>query len=289
MKNSPPDSPPGSKPATRKPANEPLIVPGDSFTLSETELFSQLPQALGPRLFLDHFTLDEMEVRLESSGFRAALCKRGVLKPRVEIQWVEPGEHRLLIYDDGGREPVKMVELRLVQSRLEVPALPGHPPISSYFEMLVINWAMLQNPRTVFSAERPRLPGQEHPGLGLGRKCHEFLVNLARELQRDGLINHPQYFHNAIFYLDEYFFVDPLRQGELLAMARDLSRYPVAVSSPAIAEGKLVDETRRISIEWRPGAMVCPVEERLKSYFESREYREAVQRAKASHSYDLAQ
>lgn len=288
MKNSSPHFPRASKPVNKKPAKEPLVVPRDSFTLSETELFSQLPQALGPSLFLDHFTLDEMNARLESSGFLAALSKRGVLKPRLELQCVEPGEHRLLLYDDGGREPLKMVELRLTQSRLEVPALPGHSPMPSYFEMLVINWAMLQNPGTAFSAERPRLPGQEHPGLGLGRKCHEFLVNLARELQRDGLINHPQYFHNAIFYLDEYFFVDPLRQGELLAMARDLSRYPVAISSPAIAEGKLVEATRRVSLEWRPGAMVCPVEERLKSYFESREYREAVQRAKASHSYDLA-
>jgi hypothetical protein len=260
----------------------------DSLTLSEAEMFSQLPQAIGPSLFLDRFTYDELHARLESTSFLAAMVKKGVIKPRLEMLRVEPDEHRLLVFDDSGPERVKMIELRLASTRLRLPGGVRSSSLKGPFEMLAINWAMMQNPRVAFSAERPQLPGQEHPGLGLGRKCHDFLVQLGVELRRDGLINHPQYIHNAIIYRDEYYFIDPLRQGELLAMVRDLARYPIAVVSHAIAEGKLVDVHRQMRVEWNPEVMVCPLHQRLRSYFESREYREGVQRSVSSRSYDLS-
>jgi hypothetical protein len=122
----------------------------------------------------------------------------------------------------------------------------------------------------------------------LGRKCQEFLVRLGTELRREGLVNHPQYFHNAIFYRDEYYFIDPKRQGELLAMLRDLARYPIGVASQAIADGRLMDVQRQIRVEWDPEGMVCPIHKRLGDYFQSREYREAVERVLSASSYDLA-
>ena len=260
----------------------------DPFTLSEAELFSQLPQAIGPSLFLDRFTFDELHARLESSGFLSAMVEKGVCDPRIEILRVEPDEHRLIVFDTSGPEPLKMIELRLTLMRMQIPDGVSSSSLKSLFEMLAIDWAMLQNPRAAFSPERPQLPGQEHPGLGLGRKCHEFLIQLGVELRRDGLVNHPQYIHNAIIYRDEYYFIDPQRQGELLAMVRDLARFPIAVISHAVGEGKLVDVHRQIQIEWNPEVMVCPIHKRLSGYFESREYRETVQRTLSSQSYDLA-
>jgi hypothetical protein len=288
MKDSSPSTPPGSEVTDKKHEKVPVSHPQDSFALSEAEMFSQLPQAIGPSLFLDRFTLDEVHDRLASTSFLSAMVKKGIFNPRLEMLCVEPDEHRLIVFDDSGPEPVKMIELRLALTRLEIPAAMGSSSSKSLFEMLAINWAMMQNPRAAFSAERPQLPGQEHPGLGLGRKCHEFLVRLGGELRRDGLINHPQYIHNAIIYRDEYYFIDPLRQGELLAMVRDLARYPIDVVSHAIAEGKLVDVQRQIRVKWVPEVMVCPLHKRLSSYFEGREYREAVQKSLSSRSYDLS-
>lgn len=259
--------------------------PQAPFTITEAELFSQLPQAIGPPLFLDRFTPEEMEERLLTCGFLPALIGKGVERPRLEFQRVDPDEHRLLIFHDA--DGAKFVELRLTFEKLEVPPLRAILASPSYFDMLAINWALLQNPRAEFTSERPPMPGQKYPGLGLGRKCQGFLMKLAAELRRDGLINHPQYFHNALFYRDEYFFVDPVRQGQLLAMIRDLAKHPVAVASSAVSDGKLADARTQAMVEWKPGAMVCPLRKRLRRYFESRPYREAVQRSAASHVYDL--
>lgn len=251
-------------------------------------MLSQLPQAIGPYLFLDRFTFDEVFAQIETSSFLAAMKMKGVLIPRLELGRVEPDEHRFIVFDDSGSEPVKMIELRLALGRLEVPPLGGYSSVTSVYETLAINWVMMQNPRAAFTEERPQLPGQEHPGLGLGRKCQELLVHLGTELRREGLVNHPQYFHNAVFYRDEYFFVDPRLQGELRAMYRDLARYPIGVASQAIADGRLVDARRQIQVEWDPEEMVCPIHKGLNDYFQGRDYREAVQRAFSSSLYDLA-
>jgi hypothetical protein len=281
-------SPPNSGAAGKKPKKSPQSVRLAPFTLSESEMLSQLPQAIGPSLFLDHFTFDELFAQIESTSFLSAMKKKGVLIPRVELVRVEPDEHRLIVADASESEPVRMIELRLALTRMEVPALSGYSSRPTLFEMLAINWVMMQDPRAAFTKERPQLPGQEHPGLGLGRKCQEFLVRLGTELRREGLVNHPQYFHNAIFYRDEYYFIDPKRQGELLAMLRDLARYPIGVASQAIADGRLMDVQRQIRVEWDPEGMVCPIHKRLGDYFQSREYREAVERVLSASSYDLA-
>ncbi|MBZ5536555.1 MAG: hypothetical protein LAO31_11410 [Acidobacteriia bacterium] len=280
-------SPSNSGAAGKKSKKSMGSVRPDPFTLSESEMLSQLPQAIGPSLFLDHFTFDEVSAQIESTSFLSAMKKKGVPIPRVELMRVDPDEHRLIVFDDSESEPVKMIELRLALTRMEVPALAGYSTLPSLFEMLAINWVMMQNPRAAFTENRPQLPGQEHPGLGLGQKCQEFLVHLGAELRRDGLVNHPQYFHNAMFYRDEYYFIDPRRQGELLAMFRDLARYPIGMASQAIADGRLIDVQRQIRVEWDPEGMVCPIHNPLGDYFQSREYREAVQRTLSSCMYDL--
>jgi hypothetical protein len=53
--------------------------------------------------------------------------------------------------------------------------------------VVVVGWLLMQHPRRGFSVESPRLPGQRHPGTGLGRVVHGLLVLLWRRLGRDGL------------------------------------------------------------------------------------------------------
>lgn len=262
---------------------------GESLSFSEAELFGQLRQAIGPTLFLDRFTPAEIVARMEAAGFWSALKEKMKCPPRLRLQHVQPDEHRLLVLDDSESEPARFIELRLSLARMEIPNRHRAGATTEPFEMLAINWAMLQDPRARFSPERPRLPGQEHPGLGLGRKCQIFLIALGRELRQSGLINHPQFFHNAVFYQNEYYFVAPELQGALRAMIRDLAKYPIDVASRAIEEGRLWDAVKHCREEWKPDVMVCPIRRRLKKYFEDPAYRKAVQAASASHAYDLAE
>ncbi len=258
------------------------------FSISEAELFSQLPQAMGPVLFLGRYTLEDVVERLERSGLLPGLVQKGIKHPQVVLQPHKEDEHRLYILDEAATTTILLVELRLSLTKLIHPDPIDIVHEAESHQMLSANWVLLQNPYESFSEEKPALPGQEHPGLGLGRKCHQFLARLAGELHCDGVLNYPQFYHNALFYRDEYFFLDPAQQGQLMAMIRDLSKYPVHVASRAIAEGKLKDVHQDRLLEWSPEVMVCPLQEELRRYFESRNYRGIVEQAMQSQEFDLA-
>ena len=96
-------------------------------------------------------------------------------------------------------------------------------------EMTVIEWMCMQNPLKEFDVEvRPQLPGQKHRGLGAGRKVGPMLVHLANIKGRDGLLNFPEYFHNAIIYeMQGFRFINPAFQGyyrTLMGMFSEISR-----------------------------------------------------------------
>ena len=82
-------------------------------------------------------------------------------------------------------------------------------------QMLVIEWLRLQNPRQSFG-ERMPLPGQMHPGLGIGSEIDSVLVGLATDSHRDGILNLPEHWYNAYLYTKSsrpYKFMNPAFQG----------------------------------------------------------------------------
>jgi len=99
--------------------------------------------------------------------------------------------------------------------------------------MLVIHWLVLSSPDGTFSVDRPRLPGQEKPGLGLLNPTLALLKSLARELSVDGVLDVPDHFHTALFYSRAFLYLDPEAEGRFLAIARDLSGIPLAQASDA--------------------------------------------------------
>jgi len=87
----------------------------------------------------------------------------------------------------------------------------------------VIEWLCMQNPLKTFDQSRPQLPGQRHPGLGVGKRMADMLIHLAETHDRDGLMNVPEHFHNAlIYFVKDYMFVNPAFQGFFLGLIYDL-------------------------------------------------------------------
>src|SRR4029453_19687251 len=97
---------------------------------------------------------------------------------------------------------------------------------------LVLYWMVLQNPRASFTLERPRLPGQDHPGLGAREPLYVMLTSWATAWGKDALLNVPEYFHNAVFYTARFRFLEPAEQGRFEALRRVLATLPVAEASP---------------------------------------------------------
>jgi acetoin utilization deacetylase AcuC-like enzyme len=145
-----------------------------------------LPDAGQPTLLLDRFTRRDVEAQLERFGILAQLRNRGYAAPEVELHATTGLGPVVRVWGEAERVHL-LVELRL---ELDRRSLPGHP-------MLRLEWLLLQDPRASFTASRPPLPGQEHPGLGSLADVVAWLVTLCRALELDGILFRTDHWHVA--------------------------------------------------------------------------------------------
>jgi hypothetical protein len=232
-----------------------------------------------PGKFLGRFNRPALEREMEAAGILKALAERGYPKVRVRAD-AAGGEHRLRILPPRGDDV--LVELRASELTLvtDEPLLRAHDVDLLY--VIAVHWLTLQNPGAAFSAERPQLPGQRHPGLGIGRRFYGWLMSWAHEWGKDGLLNFPEYSHNAVFYATMFRFISPARQGRFEALRRDVAKLHVCQASAAIEEGRVVEEGSGQPFRWEAAEMVSPVTRGLKSALESDDYAAAVAKARDS-------
>ena len=155
------------------------------------------------------------------------------------------------------------------------------------FETLSIEWMAMQNPKKQFSKQRPRLPGQQYPGLGLASKAIELLMILAWRLKLCGLLNSPENYHNAYLYSRIFFYLNPENQARLLALKRDTQKYPLADVAWALEWGLIKDLNSAKPLQWPAGKQIVPLNGELKSLFNSRLYRQYVKEHLKNFRYEL--
>ena len=160
--------------------------------------------------------------------------------------------------------PPALMELKVARSRRVVP---GH-------EMLFVEWLLLQNPRATFSADHPRLPGQDHPGLGMLREVYGWLIVLCEALHLDGIAFVPSHYYMAALGRRLLRFLDPAAQARFEAMHDVLDRLTLAEASHALEAGQIRDAKTGTPAEWQPSVMVVPVSRRLRGLLEAPEYAE---------------
>jgi hypothetical protein len=252
-----------------KPAERPLISLG--------RLDSDVLSSGTPGLLLGRFDAEAVRDELTEAGLLAALEKRGYGDVQVRIG-AAPGEHRLEVRARGGR--INLLDLRLaeVSSSVQEPLARKHG--LDVLSLLMIRWLALQHPKGRFTRDRPRLPGQRFPGLGLSKPVVLRLLHWARAWGKDGLVNVPEYYHNAVFYSAIFRFLSPERQGRFEALRRDLARLSVARASAAVDAGRVAALSGDGPFSWRPGEMVTPLTAPLQAYLDSADYSAAVSAAR---------
>ena len=145
--------------------------------------------------------------------------------------------------------------------------------------MLFIHWLLMQDPRRDFSADRPRLPDQDHPGLGLFIYFGHLLRLMAVRLHCDGLMNHPAHFHNAVLYAKVMRFVDPEMEGRFQALERDLAELDLGAATRAVDDGRVIDDAGE-PVAWRGLPQVMPITLQVHTWLDSTQYRESVDRTR---------
>jgi hypothetical protein len=231
----------------------------DRKELGEEPLLTQadLEEALGlrrPELrkLLGLYTAEGLEYALERYGFLEHLRRLAFSEPRVLVDRTTVGDRLRVMGRASREEPPDPREHLLLECVLET--------ISEGAErLLFVHWLTLRNPRLAFSSSRPKLPGQEAPGLGLAREVGELLARMARRLGLDGVAFKPAWFHVAYATRYRFQFADPARQGRFQALMRDLSHLSLLDATMAVAGGRVFLDGRPHA--WEPDLMVFRLED----------------------------
>ncbi len=202
--------------------------------LGETgELTSaDLEEALGlrptrQRLLLGFYTASGLELALHRYGVLQQLARLGYGDFQVAFDTGGAGERIRVTGTSEGQRHL------LVEAALERRRCLGVP-------VLYIHWLSLRNPRAHFSERRPRLPGQEAPGLGLAREAGTMLALMAMRLGLAGVVFRPAHYHSAYTARHHFAFVDQQRQGRFEALVRDLSHLSLLEATTLVAEGRVL-------------------------------------------------
>jgi hypothetical protein len=200
--------------------------------------------------FLGYYSPSGVELAFERYGLLGALRQLGYGPFRVALD-ASPQGDRLRLYGraglrEGGREHL------LLESVLERIRRDGQ-------ELLYVHWITLRHPiaegaRAEGVEGGGNLPGQDHPGLGLGREIGEMLRRITERLGMIGLMMAPSWLHVAHLGRHALRFDDPERHGRFEALLRDLGEHPIGALSQAMAEGALRMDGEPYA--WEPEEMV---------------------------------
>ena len=229
--------------------------------------------------FLGRWAAVDLRRELAEAGVLDALAERGYTKVEIRLSR-EEGEHRLTVLPEDG--VVSLIDLRMAEGALSVEDPILRACGQFVLSVLAVNWMAVQHPQGAFTPERPQLPGQTHPGLGLSRLLFSHVLRWARAWGKDAVLNHPEYFHNARFYAPPFVFLSAQDQGRFEALCRDLAPLPVAAAAAAIENGQVVDDETGAVVQWEGRPMAMPVSEALRACFESKGYRDVVAQERES-------
>jgi acetoin utilization deacetylase AcuC-like enzyme len=242
----------------------------DDWGLSETDLLGGVGMPADSRM-LGFYTPQGVEFALERTGFLDKLRLLGFPDPFVEVDLDNRSGQTLRVYADPSREEL-LVELRARRDRQAIPGM----------EVLFLEWLLLQNPRGRFTRERPALPGQKHPGLGVLTDAIALMVLVCDRLGLDGIAFVPSHFHLATQGRKFLRFLDPRHEAEVRALDAALRGIPLTRATQLVATGRLRDTGTGQAYTWHPMLMVLPVSDRLRHRLDDKPYWQAVQAAEGS-------
>lgn len=217
---------------------------------------------------LGYYSRQGLEFALERQGYLGRLRAKGFKLPTIVTHLDDPERQSIAIYGEPDRKEL-LVELVVHRERRTVPG----------FELLSIDWMLLQNPRERFDERRPRLPGQEHPGLGLFDELVALLIVACERVGLAGLLVTPSQYHLAVQWTRRLRFVDPRAGARLRALREALGGAPLHLAGDLLRRGRVVDRTTGAPVAYEPAPMVLPLSPELQAALATEAYPRAIDEA----------
>jgi len=253
----------------------------------EDELFNVNIGRRGGDLFLGYYSKEGLRLVFEKYGVFDALKRLGYDPLVFKVDTDDPYVHKISLYYKE-KDPKRLLAEVVLKREILTIAMPFNTALNGRkYETLSIEWLAMQKPGHAFLKKRPRLPGQQYPGLGLASRAVELLLITAWRLKLSGLLNTPQYYHNAYLYSKIFFYINPEHQAKLKAMQRDLANYSLDQVAWALEWGAVKEKNTALPFKWFPGRQIVPLEENLKKLFNSRAYRQLVKTQAKNYCFEL--
>lgn len=227
-----------------------------------------------PALWLGFYTREGLQTAFEKYNFYEDFRTLGFGEVDFQVYTSDPDEHMLRFYSVDPPIPhTPLIELVVRRSSIQPHPALAQRVKKDFINVLDVEWLQMHNPLAQFEKHRPPLPGQQYPGLGLGKQVMEMLRLACKRLNLDGLVTVPSHFHNALFYSEEFYYFDPDVQGLFLALCRDIlpqTQANVGIATWAVY-WKLVLEIsqgKTTPFEWFHDPQMYPISKELHSYFD---------------------
>ncbi len=206
--------------------------------------------------FLGFYTRHGLEYAFAAHGYLPALRRLGFQGLEVHVE-TSDGPDRVRLTAQVNGEPRTLLDLSASVRTI------------GDWRVLFLEWVELRDPRLHFTSDRPRLPGQHQPGLGLAEETGALMARAAERLQLDALALEPAHYHIAWMGRSRFAFVDPRRRGEQRALERYLKGVPLVVASQLLAEGLPLRDGQTYT--WAPAEMVAPVKAHVRAALDETE------------------
>jgi acetoin utilization deacetylase AcuC-like enzyme len=249
---------------------------GADWGLTEEDIGMALGGPRRPRRLLGYYTPQGLELALERTGFLDRLRALGFPRPVAELDLDNPTGDTVRFWADR-RKADLLIEVRMRIDRGTAPDLA----------LLRVEWLLLQNPHAQPTPERPLLPGQRHPGLGMLQDIMALMVLVCDRLQLDGVLFVPAHYHTAAYGRKLMRSLDPVDEARLRALRAVLDRLPLAEATHAIDSGRVVDARTGEPAAWEPRPLVFPVSQRLRERLEAGDYERQVAEAAPRFAFAL--
>lgn len=244
------------------------------------------PEKRSTQFFLGFYSKSGVKLALKKYGVFEELNKRGFQDIHLEINTSDPFQQRLSFHYKERNKKNLIIEVILKRKHFTTYSTFPANIYGRSFEFLCVEWMAMQDPRARFTSDRPRLPGQEYPGLKLGRLAAELLAISCKRLRLAGILNVPEFFHNAQMYSKTFHFLNPEYEGKRIAIMRDLLKdYRLADVSWAI-DLECVKENSQ-PFKWFVSELIMPLDRDLHDYFSAPEYQRAAKETAKKYIYTL--
>ena len=194
--------------------------------LSQRELDDVVGKRMPSTSTLLGFSKETLEYGLFRYGLAAHIERLGYRHLRMGLERVGPEDRVRVFGEADGRECL------LIEAFVSREQIGGE-------EYLFVNWLALRHPRAQFTSLRPRLPGQDVPGLGLSREIAELLAIVAQHRGLRGVAFRPSWYHLAYAARQRARFLDVERQARFEALVRDMSKMSLLEATDAVAKGRV--------------------------------------------------